>query len=232
MDHPGFRKNPLVDKGFTGRICLFSGLKNMVFTTHTTYKDDIMISLAKSCCHVTRNKNYDEWMTFFGKCFVNFCHHYGYSNLLRVAGRHFRDFLHGIDNIHEMIRFSYPQLCSPSFLVTSEDSDGCVLLYQSKRKGFKHYVIGQLKECASQFYNVNVTISIQEEIFVDNKCHVKLRLDFDNSVYTPKVVQEKSSGSVQFSSISSDSFLTVSTYPILMRKSRKFREVEGAGSKF
>lgn len=187
----------------------------MVFTTHTTYKDEIMTSLAESCCHVMKHKNYDEWMTFFGKCFVNFCHNYGYSNLLRVAGRHFRDFLHGIDNIHEMIRFSYPQLCSPSFLVTSEDCEGCVLLYQSKHKGFKHYVIGQLKECASQFYNVSVSISIQEEIFVDDKCHVKLRLDFDNSVYTPKAVQEKNSGTVNYSHISSKTFLTVSIHDFL-----------------
>lgn len=184
----------------------------MVFTTHNTYRDEMMTSLAKSCVHVTKSKDFNQWMTFFGTCFVEFCTTYGYDKLLRVAGRYYRDFLHGIDNIHEVIRFSYPRLQSPAFLVLTEDKDGCVMLYQSKRRGFKHYVIGQLQQIAKRFYSVAVTISVIEEEIIDRKCHVKFRLDFDNSAYVPKIKTKQTSGIHSFSSITGDTFLKVSKF--------------------
>lgn len=170
-----------------------------------------MTQLARSCCNVTKMKDFNQWMTFFGKCFVEFCSKYGYDKLLQVSGRNYRDFLHGIDNIHEMIRFSYPRLRSPSFLVLSEDDDGCVLLYQSTRQGFKHYVIGQLQQIARRFYQVTVNISVIEEDIVDHKCNVKFRLDFDNHGYRPSVTLKLFSGTSKFSSIKGDTFLKVST---------------------
>lgn len=169
-----------------------------------------MTLLAESCCHVTKTKDFNQWMTFFGTCFVDFCTSYGYDKLLRLTGRHYRDFLHGIDNIHEVIRFSYPRLQSPAFLVLSEDSDGCVLLYQSKRRGFKYYVIGQLQQIARRFYDVSVNVTVIEEEFIDRKCHVKFRLDFDNSAYKPKICDTIISGNSNFSSITGDTFLKVS----------------------
>ena len=182
----------------------------MVFTTHTTYRNEMMTQLARSCCHVTKLKDFNQWMTFFGKCFVEFCAKYGYDKLLQVTGRNYRDFLHGIDNIHEMIRFSYPRLCSPSFLVLNEDDNGCALLYQSARHGFKHYVIGQLQQIAKRFYQVSVIITVLEDAIVDKKCNVKFRLDFDNSAYRPIVTSNHFSGTTKFSNITGDTFLRVS----------------------
>lgn len=188
----------------------FAGYKNIVFTTHNTYRDEIMTQLARSCCHVTKLKDFNQWMTFFGKCFVEFCSTYGYDKLLQVTGRNYRDFLHGIDNIHELIRFSYPRLCSPSFMVLSEDYEGCALLYQSKRQGFKHYVIGQLQQIAKRFYQTKVAISVIEEDVVDHKCNVKFRLDFDNTAFQPNHMSKLLSGTSKFSSITGDTFLKVS----------------------
>lgn len=169
-----------------------------------------MTLLAQSCCQVTKTKDYNQWMTFFGTCFVDFCRSYGYDKLLRVTGRNYRDFLHGIDNIHEVIRFSYPRLQSPAFLVLTEDKDGCVMLYQTKRRGFKHYVVGQLQQVAKRFYNITVNISVIEEEIIDRKTHVKFRLDFDNSAYKPKPEPKQTSGILNFSSITGDTFLKVS----------------------
>lgn len=171
-----------------------------------------MTLLAQSCCQVTKTKDYNQWMTFFGTCFVDFCRSYGYDKLLRVTGRNYRDFLHGIDNIHEVIRFSYPRLQSPAFLVLAEDKDGCVMLYQTKRRGFKHYVIGQLQQVAKRFYNISVSISVIEEEIIDRKTHVKFRLDFDNSAYKPKLEPKQTSGILNFSSITGDTFLKVSLF--------------------
>ncbi|XP_052799899.1 soluble guanylate cyclase gcy-35-like isoform X2 [Mya arenaria] len=202
-----------------------AGYKNIVFSTHNTYRDEIMTQLAKSCCHVTKSKDFNQWMTFFGTCFVDFCSGYGYDKLLKVSGRNYRDFLHGIDNIHEVIRFSYPRLQSPAFLVLKEDTNGCALLYQSKRKGFKHYVIGQLQQIAKRFYNVCVDITVMDETIVDNQVNVRFRLEFDNSAYMPKVLSKQNSGLPQFSSISGDIFLKVFPFCIVFNNQLVIRDV-------
>jgi guanylate cyclase len=81
-----------------------------------------------------------------GVDFVNFVGQYGYDRILRVLGRHMRDFLNGLDNLHEYMRFSYSKLKPPSFFVEQESSTGLILHYRSKRKGFVHYVKGQLSQ--------------------------------------------------------------------------------------
>lgn len=61
-------------------------------------------------------------------------------SLFQVLGRHMRDFLNGLDNLHEYLRFSYPKLRPPSFFVENENKNGLTLHYRSRRKGFVHYV--------------------------------------------------------------------------------------------
>lgn len=87
-------------------------------------------------------------MEMFGEDFVGFISHYGYDRFLRVLGRHMRDFLNGLDNLHEYMKFSYPKLKAPSFFVEKETDTDLILHYRSKRKGYIHYVIGQIKEVA------------------------------------------------------------------------------------
>lgn len=72
----------------------------------------------------------DYYMQFFGECFVTFFTNYGYDKILRVAGRHFRDFLLSIDQLHDSNRFSFPKMKSPLFHVTEEDENGAVLNYK------------------------------------------------------------------------------------------------------
>lgn len=146
-----------------------------------------MLRLATACSTVLPHAlpSVDRTMHYFGTCFVEFGRVYGYDKILRVAGRHYRDFLHGIDNLHETIRFSYPRMQSPSFMVEEEDQDGCVLVYRSGRRGFAHYVMGQLQQCALQLYHVNLHITILEQGVTQRGCHVRYRLHFNNAAYCP-----------------------------------------------
>ena len=65
-------------------------------------------------------------MQFFGECFVRFFTNYGYDKILRVAGKHLGDFLHSIDQLHDLTKFSFPRMKSPLFHVLEEDeNDGC-----------------------------------------------------------------------------------------------------------
>lgn len=72
----------------------------------------------------------DFYMQLFGQCFVKFFTNYGYDKILRVAGRHFRDFLLSIDQLHDSTRFSFPKMKSPLFHVTEEDENGAMLHYK------------------------------------------------------------------------------------------------------
>ncbi len=49
---------------------------------------------------------------------------------MRVLGRNLRDFLNGLDNLHEYLRFSYPKLKPPSFFCEEETKDGLLLHYR------------------------------------------------------------------------------------------------------
>ncbi|XP_023225847.1 soluble guanylate cyclase 88E-like [Centruroides sculpturatus] len=168
------------------RVLEEAGYKNVVFTTHQTYPDKLMIDLASACCHhIPINEKNAAFLRFFGKCFVRFFSHYGYDTLIRASGRHFRDFLHGIDNLHHQIRFSYPKMQSPSFYVESESVMGVVLHYRSKRVGFAEYVVGQLVQIAKTFYDLNLKVSILRNGPDNNGtgCHVVYELIFDNFPY-------------------------------------------------
>jgi guanylate cyclase len=79
---------------------------------------------------ILREGGPDLYMQFFGECFVKFFTNYGYDKILRVAGRHFRDFLHSIDQLHDSTRFSFPKMKSPLFHVTEEDDNGAILHYK------------------------------------------------------------------------------------------------------
>lgn len=139
-----------------------AGYKNAVFTTHQVYPDRLILYLAEACCRNTfqNPEKSDEFLCFFGRCFVRFFSHYGYDTLIQASGRYFRDFLHGIDNLHHQIRFSYPKMQSPSFYVEKEDIGGALLHYRSKRSGFGFYVIGQLVQIARTFYGLDLKVTI------------------------------------------------------------------------
>lgn len=87
-----------------------------------------------------------EFMDQMGVYFVAFVSQYGYDRVLSVLGRHMRDFLNGLDNLHEYLKFSYPLMRAPSFICENETRHGLTLHYRTKRKGFVYYTMGQIRE--------------------------------------------------------------------------------------
>ncbi|XP_064634934.1 soluble guanylate cyclase 88E-like isoform X2 [Lineus longissimus] len=193
-----------------------ASITNKEFTTHCQYPNEYMTRIADACAHVLKDKEEaKDFMRFFGHCFVDFFRHYGYDQIMRISGRHYRDFLHGIDNLHETMRFSYPKLRSPSFFVEKEDSNGCILHYRSKRVGFSHYVIGQLECCGKTFYDVEVKVRILSEETSDSSFHVVFRLDFDNSAYIPAINKVKLTDHAEYSPVELKVFFKVFPFSIV-----------------
>ncbi|XP_049512938.1 soluble guanylate cyclase 88E isoform X2 [Dermacentor silvarum] len=140
------------------------------FSTHVVYPDDSMTRLADACAKRVPGWSRDTFLFFFGRCFVRFFSHYGYDKLIRASGRHLRDFLAGIDNLHHQIRFSYPRMRSPSLQLLQEHRGGALLLYRSCRRGLHFYLVGQLVQVASTFYGMRLQLLANQQVVVELEC--------------------------------------------------------------
>ena len=78
------------------------------------------MSLTAQVLGITEKEFFDQ----MGVHFVGFVGQYGYDRVLSVLGRHVRDFLNGLDNLHEYLKFSYPRMRAPSFICENETREG------------------------------------------------------------------------------------------------------------
>ncbi|XP_033751645.1 soluble guanylate cyclase 88E-like [Pecten maximus] len=159
-----------------------ANLQHTTFATHGIYSESIISTIAKATAELT-GEDVRDLMDSFGVSFVSFVGQYGYDKVLKVLGRNMRDFLSGLDNLHEYLRFSYPKLKPPSFFVENETQSGLTLHYRSRRKGFTNYVQGQIRQVGRLFYNTKIAIHVTSETSLGDLTHVVMRLTFDNTAY-------------------------------------------------
>ena len=55
------------------------------------------------------------------------------------------------------------RLRAPSYFCDNETEKGLQLHYRSKRRGFVHYTIGQLKSIAETFYKIDMQIEVLDQ---------------------------------------------------------------------
>uniref|UniRef100_H2Y4L1 guanylate cyclase n=1 Tax=Ciona savignyi TaxID=51511 RepID=H2Y4L1_CIOSA len=174
------------------------------FTTHKVYDEQLIPMIANSTeelTGVTANRImegagrhfYYTWLTFY--CFRN-------DRIIKVLGRTFRDFLNGLDCMHEFYKFSFADIHPPSFHISNEDVNGLELHYRSRRTftGFMYYVEGLIRAIAEKFYSVDVSIHITQhgfrpKLFFDLLTNKALyyRIDFPNNEHTvfQNLIKEK-----------------------------------------
>lgn len=122
-----------------------AGISSPSFGTHTDFDESLLIFLAETAQEILKIDE-REFMDQMGVYFVEFVGQYGYDRVLSVLGRHVRDFLNGLDNLHEYLKFSYPLMRAPSFICENETRHGLTLHYRTKRRGFVYYTMGQIRE--------------------------------------------------------------------------------------
>lgn len=159
-----------------------SGVRHHTFATHKVYSEDIIVRLIKAATEETKHSS-QEVTEDVGIHFLGFIGQYGYDRILKVLGRHMRDFLNGLDNLHEYLRFTYPKLKAPSFFCDDETEHGLKLHYRSSRKGFLYYVIGQIKAVGRFFYHIDVEVELLSHTESKEGTNALFQLTFDNSVY-------------------------------------------------
>jgi len=184
-----------------------AGVTQHSFNMHKTYSETVIPRLAKAGSEVT-GRPIDEVMELCGYAFVAYVTPYGYDRVLRILGRHLRDLLGGLDNLHEYLKFSYPKMKPPSFFVENESKQGLVLHYRSKRRGFTSYVMGQVTQLAKTFYDIPLEIELLQEEEAMDITHVILQLHFENLAYD-SVIETQATEKLP---VSSDLFFD--TFPI------------------
>ncbi|XP_055996229.1 soluble guanylate cyclase 88E-like isoform X2 [Ostrea edulis] len=207
------------------KIRKLARVETMAFSTHKRYSESIIPDLARACSLVL-NIEEDDIMDAFGVSFVSFVGQYGYDKILSVLGRNMRDFLNGLDNLHEYLRFSYPKLKPPSFFCTNESTTGLTLHYRSKRKGFVHYVKGQIRQVGKLFYKVEIIIDVVSLEVQESTTHVVFRLHFENNAFKEELVKQQAFAS---NSLPLNSSVFFNLFPFHIVFTRSF-EIRGIGS--
>ncbi|CAO1381025.1 unnamed protein product [Diamesa hyperborea] len=160
-----------------------AGISSPSFGVHDDYDEDLLNHLAKTAQQILSIPE-SEFMDQMGVYFVNFVSQYGYDRVLSVLGRHMRDFLNGLDNLHEYLKFSYPAMRAPSFFCENETRHGLTLHYRTKRKGFVYYVQGQIRQVARHFYHKEMSIELVKSDFLGETNHYTFQLTFDNRAFS------------------------------------------------
>ncbi|XP_065081718.1 soluble guanylate cyclase 88E isoform X2 [Ochlerotatus camptorhynchus] len=160
-----------------------TGISSPSFSVHDDYDENLLNQLAAKAQEILGISE-REFMDQMGVYFVNFVSQYGYDRVLSVLGRHMRDFLNGLDNLHEYLKFSYPLMRAPSFICENETRHGLTLHYRTKRKGFVYYTMGQIREVARHFYHKEMQIALVKSDLLGETNHYTFQLTFDNRAFS------------------------------------------------
>ena len=67
------------------------------------------------------------------------------------------------------------RLRAPSYFCDNETATGLQLHYRSKRRGFVHYTMGQLKSIAETFYKLELSIQVLDQEIKFDTIHVSFQ---------------------------------------------------------
>nr|CAH8856636.1 unnamed protein product [Trichobilharzia regenti] len=160
-------------------ICKQGGSPDLQFETRKIYDDDLLPRLFEVCATVL-NEPIDDVKYGMGLTFVEYVGNKGYQGILRVLGRELRDFLNGLDNLHEFLRSTYPRIKPPSFFCVNESKTGITLQYRSHRRGFVPFFCGWMTELAKIVYQKEMSIEIVGHKDRGQQTETILRLHFQN----------------------------------------------------
>uniref|UniRef100_A0A667ZUK3 guanylate cyclase n=1 Tax=Myripristis murdjan TaxID=586833 RepID=A0A667ZUK3_9TELE len=172
------------------------------------YSESVIPRIAKAASGVTGTP-YNELMNSWGVYFLGFVGKYGYDRILKVLGRHVRDFVNGLDNLHEYLRFSYPKVQPPTFFCQEESATGVTLHYRSRLLNIRQLIT--LSVCLSVC--LSVWLAGWLSVWLSGWLH---RLNFDNSAY--RYIMKEDEEEQEILPITSDFFFEVFPFNIVFRQ--------------
>ncbi|ULT80699.1 hypothetical protein L3Y34_010921 [Caenorhabditis briggsae] len=203
-----------------------SGVTDDAFQMDKKYSEGLSHKLIWACHDVTGDQ-VDELMSNIGTSFYKFLTKYEFNKVLRVLGRTFPQFLNGLDNLHEYLRFTFPKLKPPSFYCEHESRTGLTLHYRSKRRGFLHYVQGQIRNIAQELFQTEVVIELLDIEHDMNLEHVIMRLHFNNLDFNRQntAYRNLNDSILEKVKITSDIFFDIFPFIIVFNRGMRIRNI-------
>ena len=97
------------------------GYRNTVFRTHHIYPDDLIMKLADAAVTLVANgSTRQDFLRFFGRCFVRYFSHYGYEKFIKVNKLSFSLFLSS---------YAAAVVCLPEIMKIKKQGSSCWLTY-------------------------------------------------------------------------------------------------------
>ena len=113
------------------------------FVANESYPETQLSKIGKTAMKVLSLKD-EEFYEGMGRYFVQLAIDIGYEKMLIQLGRGIRDFFLNLDNLHDYLKFTFPKMKAPSFFIDTEDETQIMMQYRTRRRGFHHYVQGQV----------------------------------------------------------------------------------------
>ena len=125
------------------------------FVANETYPEAQLGKMGKTAMKILSLKD-EEFYEGMGKYFIQLANDCGYMNLILALGRGIRDFFLNLDNLHDYLKFTFPKMKAPSFFIDTEDETQIMMQYRTRRRGFHHYVQGQVRQ-----YQIEQGLNVQ-----------------------------------------------------------------------
>lgn len=125
-------------------LCRTADLKEDRFESMATYPDDVTYRLVGAI-----SEKYEltpaQVLEVFGDYWVDYSGKSEIGQLMRFGGKELTERLYNLNEMHERIKMTMPNLKPPSFEFEEHEDGRCSLHYFSDREGLEPMVIGLLK---------------------------------------------------------------------------------------
>jgi hypothetical protein len=132
------------------RIAVRAGVQEDTFLAMSPYPDEITYNLLAAASEVL-DKPAEEILETFGEFWVDYAAEQGYAELLSLMGDDLPSFLHALDDMHDRLRLSFPELNPPSIWCTDVSESSLRVHYASDRPGLTPFMAGLLRGTARRF---------------------------------------------------------------------------------
>lgn len=130
-------------------ICSDAEIEMTQFDRLGSYDDAVTYSLVSAVAKHTELPA-EQVLKVFGEYWVDYAGKSGFGNLLKLSGKNFIERVQNLDDMHERILLTMPNLQPPSFELEQISDNTFDLNYYSSRPGLSAMVIGLLHGLAEQ----------------------------------------------------------------------------------
>ena len=127
-----------------------AGVDVELFVAMSPYPDAVTYALVGAASEVLGIPA-GEILEAFGEYWMLYSAREGYGELLDLMGHDVPSFLEQLDDVHERLKLSFPELVPPSLTVSDVSDASLVVHYRSDREGLAPFVVGLLRGVGARF---------------------------------------------------------------------------------